>query len=106
MTDSDLIACSLDGGELETRLEAMRDVGRTALISHERAPGRHVLRFRRDQETRDRLEEIIRAERRCCPFLSLKVEETRDEILLSIEAAAGGEETAAGLAAAFPGTSA
>ena len=111
MTDTEPIACSLDGGELEARLRAVQDAGRDALLSHERPgherPGRgYLLRFRRERETRERLEEIIQAERQCCPFLSLTLEETDDKILLSIEAPPGGEPTAAGLAAAFAGASA
>ena len=106
MTDTEPIACSLDGGELEARLRAVQDAGPAALVSHER-PGRgYLLRFRRERETRERLEEIIQAERQCCPFLSLTLEETDDKILLSIEVPPGGEPTAAGLAAAFAGASA
>ena len=106
MTDTEPIACSLDGGELEARLRAVQDAGPAALVSPER-PGRgYLLRFRRERETRERLEEIIQAERQCCPFLSLTLEETDDKILLSIEAPPGGEPTAAGLAAAFAGASA
>jgi hypothetical protein len=101
MTDTDPIACSLDGVELEARLGAMRDAGRGVLISRERQGRCHLLRFRAEPATRGHLEEIVSAERRCCPFLGLALEEQEDVILLSIEAPAGAEETADALAAAF-----
>ncbi len=101
MTDSKRIACSLDGDQLEARLAAVRDVGRAALISREQAGNRHRLRFRRKPGMLARLEAIVSAERACCPFLTLALEETADEIVLTIEALAGGEATATGLAAAF-----
>jgi hypothetical protein len=101
MTDTDPIACSLDGDELEARLAAVRDIGCAALISHEHAGNRHHLRFRSKASTRARLEEIVRAELACCPFLSLALAEQAAEIVLTIEAPDGGEATAAALAAAF-----
>ena len=101
MTDTDPIACSLGGVELEARLLAVRDAGKDALISHERSGRGHLLRFRAEPATRQRLEEIVSAERRCCPFLGLALEEQEGVILLSIEAPAGAEETAEALAAAF-----
>ena len=45
--------------------------------------------------------EIVRAERECCSFLEIDLEERGAELELAIEAPAGGEETAAALAAAF-----
>ncbi len=96
MTDNEPIACSLDAADLETRMAAVRDAGRADLISHEDEGGEHRLRFRPGQATWTQLEEIVRAERECCPFLSLGLEERDGEIVLSIEAPAGGEETAAG----------
>jgi hypothetical protein len=101
MTDPDPIACSLDGAELEARLAAVNQAGRAALISHEITGRRHLLRFRDTPETRARLDQIVEAERRCCPFLGLDIELRGGQILLSIEAPTGAEPTAAGLAAAF-----
>jgi hypothetical protein len=103
MTDSDPIACSLDGNELKVRLFAATAVGRAALISHESANGRHRLRFRGTPEVRERLEGIVDGERRCCPFLKLELTPEDDAILLLIEAPPGAEPSAAGLAAAFVG---
>ena len=95
------IACSLDGGALEARLAATAEVGRTGLVSRQRVGGRHLLRFRADPEIRARLKEIVNAERECCPFLGIYLEERGAELELAIEAPAGGERTADALAAAF-----
>lgn len=103
MTDPDRIACSLDGGELEARLAAAADAGRMTLVSHERSGREHLLRFQRALGTALRLEEIVEAERRCCPFLKLELRLEADTILLLIEAPPGAEPIAAGLAAAFAG---
>jgi hypothetical protein len=46
---------------------------------------------------------MVEAERTCCPFLKLELSLEADTILLRIEAPAGAEPTAAGLAAAFAG---
>ena len=97
------IACSLDQNALEARLAAAAEVGSAGLVSREQVAGRYILRFRADPEIRGRLEEIVNAERECCPFLNIGLEERADELELAIEAPAGGEETAAALAAAFDG---
>jgi hypothetical protein len=101
MSDPDPIACSLDAAELEARLEAASEAGRTALVSHRTTGRRHLLRFRGTPGTRARLEEIVAAERRCCPFLELELEQEGGELVLRIEAPPGAHDTAAGLAAAF-----
>jgi hypothetical protein len=95
------IACSLDQNALKARLAEAAEVGRAGLVSREQVAGRHLLRFRVDAQTRARLEEIISAERECCSFLSIDLEERGTQLELAIEAPAGGEETAAAFAAAF-----
>jgi hypothetical protein len=101
MNEKEPIACALDAADLDTRLEAVRATGRAALISREQDGDRHRLRFRPEPDTRVRLEEIVDAERECCPFLSLTLAEQNGEVVLSIEAQEGGDQTAAALAAAF-----
>ena len=100
MTDPP-IACSLDQDALGERLAAAAEVGRAGLVSRERVEGRHILRFRADPEIRARLEEIVDAERECCSFLRINLDERGTELELAIEAPLGGEETADALAAAF-----
>jgi hypothetical protein len=100
------IACSLDRGDLAARMVAAAEVGRAGLVARERTRDRHLLRFRSDPLNRGRLEKIIEAERQCCPFLSITLVERGSELELAIEAPAGSEEFADGLAAAFAGVQA
>jgi hypothetical protein len=95
------IACSLDRNALNARLAEAAEVGSAGLVSREQLAGRQVLRFRVDVQTRVRLEEIVSAERECCSFLKINLVERGTELELAIEAPAGGEATAAALAAAF-----
>jgi hypothetical protein len=93
---SEPIACSLSGPDLQKRLEEIAAVGETA-----RRLG-DELRFPADAVTRERLEAIIAAERHCCPFLIFDLQETGDELALSIGASSNeGEPIAAELRDAF-----
>ena len=95
-------SCSLGARELKRRLLAIRILGRSSLIGREEEEdGRHRLRFRSDDEVRERLEEIIVAERDCCPQLQLSLAERDEELVLTIDARGPGREAAAQLAAAF-----
>lgn len=96
------IACSLSAGDLAQRLEEIAAVGATSLIAHEAEAGTRLLRFRPEQGVRARLERIVIAERRCCPFLGLGLDEHDGELLLTVTAATEeGQAAAAALAAAF-----
>lgn len=95
------VACSLGAAELERRITAIAEVGAASLVSRSMANGRHMLRFRAGGQTQRRLEEIVAAESECCSFLDLLLTEENDEIVLSIGAPDGGQETATGLAEAF-----
>jgi hypothetical protein len=95
------IVCSLDAGDLEQRLAAIGEIGARSLVGRHQEGGRHLLRFRPDSETRDRLEEVIEAERRCCAFLDLSLKEGCCHLILSVTAPEAGQPTADGLAMAF-----
>jgi len=101
MTDDTPIACSLNTGQLEQRLTEIAAVGAASLISRGSEGGRHLLRFRADATTRQRLEAIVAAEAECCSFLDLSLSEQAGELVLSISALRDAEEVAAGLATAF-----
>jgi hypothetical protein len=101
MSEESPVACSLSGGELEQRVAAIAEVGAASLVSRTATGGRHLLRFRAGAQTQRRLEEIVAAESECCSFLDLSLTEENDEIVLSIAAPEGGQETAAGLVEAF-----
>lgn len=101
MTDEDPVACSLDAGALEQRLAAIAEIGADSLISRHAEDGRHMLRFRADTATRNRLEEIVAAEAECCSFLDLSLDQEADGLVLSIATPRDAQALADGLAGAF-----
>jgi hypothetical protein len=103
VTDPEQIACTLGAGDLRQRLDEIAAFGADSLLGQESRDGTHVLRFRRDETTRQRLEQIVAAEARCCSFLDLSVGEREDELVLTVTASEGGEPTADALALAFCG---
>src|SRR5215467_4494415 len=86
VTDPNPIACTLGESDLRQRLEQIAALGAAALIAHEEANGAHTLRFRRDEQARRQLQQIVKAESECCPFLDLQIDERANELLLSIDA--------------------
>jgi hypothetical protein len=86
MTDGNPLACSLSPGDLQHRLDEIAKLGSESLTSHETESDRHLLRFRNDAETRRRLQALVAAEARCCPFLDLTPAESDDELVLTIVA--------------------
>jgi hypothetical protein len=103
MSEGKPVACSLNTGELEQRLAAIAELGADSMASHELDGDRHLLRFRSSQETHQRLEAIVAAEKECCTFLELSLAEEGSELILAIAAPNGGGEIADQLARAFAG---
>jgi MerR family copper efflux transcriptional regulator len=75
------IACSLDRHELPERLSQMSALGKDALVSI--APD-GSLRFRDDEGIRSRLQALVDAESRCCPFLDFDLREGAGELALTV----------------------
>jgi hypothetical protein len=101
MTEDKPVACSLGAVELEQRLAAIAEVGAEGLISRDLEGERHLLRFRSNAATRQRLEAIVAAEAECCSFLDLSLKEEEGELVLSIAAPRAGQSVADELAEAF-----
>lgn len=101
MTDPDPIACTLGESDLRQRLDEISALGAESLLDHERTGEGHVLRFRNDKTTRRRLEKIVTAETKCCPFLDLEIDEQDPALLLTLAAPGDGRAIADELARAF-----
>jgi AcrR family transcriptional regulator len=95
--------CSLGAGALEERLAAIAAIGADSLISHHAEDNRHLLCFRADAATRQRLDEIVAAEAECCSSLELSLDRKEDELVLTIAAPRQSQVLADGLAGAFAG---
>jgi hypothetical protein len=98
MSPDNPIACSLDAEELPRRLAEIRAIGADALLD---GGGRDALRFRNDEATRARLEQIVAAESECCAFLGFDLRTTTEALELRITAPEGAEALAHELADAF-----
>jgi hypothetical protein len=95
------IACSLSATELPLRQAQMARLGRDALVGATVA-GRHAeVRFEARSGVCERVERVAAAERRCCAFLTIRVEESRGEVRLIIDAPDGAELVLEELVAAF-----
>jgi hypothetical protein len=97
MSSETPIACSLNAADLPRRLAEIRAIGADALLTADDGG----LRFRNDEPTRARLEEIIAAESECCAFLSFELHATGDKLELRITTPDGGEALAGELVDAF-----
>jgi hypothetical protein len=103
MPDELPIACSLSGSDLKQRLAEMADLGRVALVDHQSADGKAVLRFRSSEETSQRLGRIVAAEAECCAFLDLGITARGDSLELTIAGPDGAEPVVDELVEAFAG---
>lgn len=95
------IVCSLSAAELPVRLAEMADLGRAALLDAHQDRTRAELRFAAGEGIRERVQAIADAESECCAFLSLRVRDVADAVVLSIEAPDGAELVLAELVGAF-----
>jgi hypothetical protein len=97
------IACSLSAPELSVRLTEIAELGRAALLDASAGERRAELRFAAADGVRARVQGIVDAEARCCAFLTLRVREVTDAVVLSIEAPQGAELVLADIVDAFRG---
>ena len=81
------IACSLPPDARELRTAWIRRVTASGLLSHQ-LDGR-TLRLGYRPEALPELQQIIAAERQCCPFLSYSLRRSGDGVQLTIEAPEG-----------------
>jgi hypothetical protein len=85
------IACSLSATDLRVRQAQMAALGHDAL-THTTVEGTHAeLRFSAGAGVRARVQEIVVVEGGCCAFLTMRVSDALDTIVLSIDAPEGAE---------------
>jgi hypothetical protein len=95
------VACSLDAGALSDRLAHMAELGGAALLDARIGGRRALLRFAAGKEVRGRLDGIVAAEARCCPFLGMDLTEEPGTLTLTIIGPAGAEPVVEDLVTAF-----
>ena len=81
---STVIACTLSADEYKTRLAWLADLTATALRDHRRDDLRLELVYAR--QARERVQEMIRREQKCCAFLTFEVRETADAVQVTLMA--------------------
>jgi hypothetical protein len=86
MMENQPIACTLAGRDLEDRLALIAALTRDALQGYERVDLTLTLRYA--IEAAPRVQEVVRKERACCPFLSFEIHEQANEVWLAIKAPA------------------
>lgn len=95
------VACPLDAGALSDRLAHMAELGGAALLDARIDGRRALLRFAAGKEVRGRLDGIVAAEARCCPFLGMNLTEEPGTLTLTIIGPAGAEPVVEDLVTAF-----
>jgi hypothetical protein len=80
--DEQPVACTLQGGRYEDRLAWIAELARDGLRSHERRD--LVLELRYAAHVIDRVGDMVAKERDCCAFLAFNIDESADEIRLTI----------------------
>jgi hypothetical protein len=93
------VACSLSGSDQQARFRDLAEFGTSNLVTRTADEGAQRLRFRRSPENEAKLRSIIAAEEGRCPFLDFDLSQTKDELVLGIDAAEDGRPVADELAA-------
>ena len=95
------IACSLSGEDQSKRLLEMASLSDRVLAVHARGERAALVDFRADAETKSRLERIVEAERKCCPFLELALSDHGSRLAVSIDGPEGAEPVIQEIVGAF-----
>ena len=91
-----MLLCALTRRKLKRRYAEWKDLD-DALVSRHVSPGRITAFYARRPGLYDRLEELIRAEATCCPFLGFELGEEGDLIRLAVTVPEGAERLLAPL---------
>lgn len=83
---NDPIACNLSAADYQDRVAWIADLNATALRGYRRDGRRVVITY--DASAAQRVNEFVRRERQCCPFLEFDIDRRDHEVVLTIEAPA------------------
>ena len=97
------LVCALGAGDLTVRLAEMADLGHAALLDARNDGTRVELRFAAHAGVRPRVDAFVASESQCCAFLTMRVRDLGDAVLLTIDAPEGGEVALADFIRAFGG---
>lgn len=78
------IACSLSARDYRRRADDIREISRRALRSTRPVAGGLRLTFADAGGARSRLEALVAAEAVCCPFLTLDLRRSGDDLVLDV----------------------
>src|SRR5215470_13372685 len=84
------LACSLSPDELGQRLLEWRDLRAEQVERHVASP-RFIARYSKRPGVAERLEQLVEAERQCCPFLTIELHDEGEFIALKVTAPDGAE---------------
>ncbi len=94
--------CSLENEEMATRRVEWRALEGRALIRAETQPDGRLLVYRGGEATARALRGLIKAERRCCPFLDFRIDAADDEVRVTVTFPPEGRPAAAELGIVGP----
>ena len=97
------IACSLSASEFPRREAEIAALGRDALIDAHQESAHGELRFAAGDGVRARVEAFVAKESACCAFLTMRVTEEPNVVLLTIDAPQDAEVLLGELIRAFLG---
>jgi hypothetical protein len=78
------MACSLGPEDASSRAAEWRRLYRQALIEGRREGDAVALRFHASPDVERALDDLVAAERDCCPFLNLALSPEGDDLLLTV----------------------
>ena len=78
------IACSLSAQDYRRRTDDIREIARRALRSTRPIDGGVQLTFADAGGARSRLEDLVAAEAVCCPFLTLDLRQSGEDLVLDV----------------------
>jgi hypothetical protein len=97
--DETPIACTLGGNDYHERLAWIAQLNRDGLLSHRRDA--MTLELRYAAAVRDRVHQLVRQEAGCCAFLGFAVNESADQVSVTITVPERASDIAGDLLAPF-----